>query len=128
MQGRPDQPPNTNLPDDEAEQQVHAQTREADLFDEGASDSVAESGHFSRTEKFATFMLWVRIVLIALLCLAAVVVGGLMLSYYFGPKEGHWWLGQEQIDKVETIFSGGVIATLLFLLKNALTSLDKPAP
>ena len=128
MPDRPDQPPNTNLPDDVAEQQASAQTRETDLFDEGASDAIAESGHFARTEKFATFMLWVRIVLITLLCLAAVVVGGIMLSYYFGPKDGHWWLGQEQIYKVETIFSGGVIATLLFLLKNALTSLDKPAP
>ena len=128
MLDRPAQSPNTNLPDDVAEQQAPAQTREADLFDEGASDTIAESGHFSRTETFAKFMLGVRIASIVSLWLAAAAVGGIMLSYYLGPSDPHWWLEKEQIDKMETIFSGGVIATLLFLLRNALTSLDKPAP
>ena len=90
--------------------------RESRLLAAGNLQEEEERGRFRRDERLRDVLSSGRVFLFKLLPYALVLVALIMGWHYFGPEK--WaWLSAEQIDRIETALTGGVVSVIILLMR-----------
>ncbi len=101
--------------------EIREARKEEALFEEGASEQRAESGEIRRSEQYQEAVHWVRVLTITLGWILAASFALVMAIYYLGPQE-RLWMTAQQIDKIETALSGGVITAAILMARRIFPS------
>ena len=97
---------------------------EEDSFSRGSIEERLEAGEFQRSERLRNALnngiVYVAIVAPYFLAVLGAVAIVVMLWHYLAPEE--WaWMTQQQVDKIEAAFGGGIVSALFIVMRDYVT-------